>query len=78
MNSPTYTPLPRPPAATEFIAKSIRAYGPDCIGCLTHGKDVMISFAREGDPVVYDLFLTRGQVIKLTTSLLDLVVQPTE
>lgn len=75
MNSPTYTPLPRPPAATEFIAKSIRAYGPDCIGCLTHGKDVMISFAREGDPVVYDLFLTYEQATKLTAALLNLTAR---
>lgn len=57
MNSPTHTPLPRDPGPTEFLAESLSVHNRKCIGCLTHGMDTMISFARKGDPVVYDLFL---------------------
>lgn len=75
MNSPTYTPLPRDPGPTEFIAESLSVYNQECLGCQTHGRHVMVSFSRKGEPLVYDLFLTREQAKNLTVSLLDLVAR---
>lgn len=75
MNSPTYIPLPRDPEPSEFLAESLSVHNRKCIGCMTHGKDIMISFTRKGDPMVYDLFLTYEQAKNLTVSLLELVAR---
>ena len=43
-----------------------------CLGCISHKRDVMISFALEGekstDPI-HDIFLTKEQAEKLLESL---------
>lgn len=75
MNSPTYIPLPRDPEPSEFLAESLSVHNRKCIGCMTHRKDIMISFTRKGDPMVYDLFLTYEQARNLTESLLELVAR---
>lgn len=75
MNSPTYTPLPRDPGPTEFLAESLSVHNRECIGCQTHGRDTMISFTRKGDPVVYDLFLNAEQRVSLATQLVQLTAR---
>lgn len=78
MNPPFYTPPPREPEPSEFLADALSVNDRKCIGCMTHGKDIMISFTRKGDPVVYDLFLTHEQATTLVTALLPLVARPSK
>lgn len=63
--------FPRDPEPSEFVAVNLSVHDRECIGCQTHGRHIMLSFTRMGDPVVYDLFLTKSQTMNLASALLD-------
>lgn len=53
----------------EYIAKEIKAYSKNNIGCKRHNRDVMISF-YDGESV-HDVFLTQQQADELRKLLKD-------
>lgn len=44
---------------TEFLINSIQTFNREAIGCLRYKKHVMISFTKEGDKTIYDMFLDK-------------------
>lgn len=44
---------------TELLINSINVYDKGAIGCLRYKKHVMISYTKEGDVTIYDMFLDK-------------------
>ncbi len=53
----------------EFIVKTLQVHGKNCIGCLYHKKDVMISLSTLKDLYFHDIFLTNTQAQQLIIQL---------
>jgi hypothetical protein len=49
-------------AETEIIVSTIKVHGKNVNGCLRHKKEIMISFQKENEQTIFDLFLTKKQV----------------
>ena len=57
---------------SEIVVTSVRAYC-DVNGTLRHNKDVMISYQRENETTVFDLFLTYDQAKYLNGELSNVI-----
>lgn len=49
----------------EMFAVTIKAHGKDCMGCIRHKKELMISFQTEKRGKIYDLFLGKELALSL-------------
>jgi hypothetical protein len=51
----------------EHVARTIRAYNGNCMGCKRTKRDIMISYNGESDDetVIHDIFLTTQQAVEL-------------